>query len=867
MSETPVKEPPSNEPPSDEPPNGRPGKDYDADSIRVLEGMDAVRKRPSMYIGDTQLHGLHHLIWEVVDNSVDESLAGFCNSILVKINADGSCMVRDNGRGIPVKPYKMPDNPKIDGKPTLEVVLTILHAGGKFDRDSYAVSGGLHGVGVSVVNALSERLDVEVTRDGSLYTMGFSRGVAIRGLKRVGESNERGTRIEFKPDPQIFEDTKFRTEILVTRLRELAYLNEGLRIQFIDERVNKHEEFHYEDGLKAFIHYMNEGKDTLHPVRTLQATDEETGLECRVAFQWNDSYNENLLAFANNIKNRDGGTHLTGLQAGLTRTLNAYAKKSNAVKGGLALRGEDWREGLTAIVSVKVREPDFQGQTKDRLMNSDVESFVQQTVNSQLANWLEENPSEAKKVITKGIQAAVAREAARKAREATRKTALSSGNLPGKLWDCHSKNPEESELFLVEGDSAGGSAKQGRVAKTQAILPLKGKILNVEKARMDKILSHEEIKTIIAALGCGVPGHEDFDVTKCRYGKIIIMTDADVDGSHIRTLLLTFFFRHMRELINAGRIFVAQPPLYLLKRGKQAEFILNDIIMDRMLAEWGLNETRVAIRTFEGNATTPSKETFIDGADLLQLCQMVDRVTRARHGLSRRGIDFHTFIIKTRAENGGTLPWIRTILDGEERYFPDDDAFNDFRKQCKEKFGKIEVADGGVSLPAQHASEEETKVIVRYELPESDEIEEAIAWFEKHGISIEDYFMRREELVTGELTPAKYVLIPNTGEPVELNGLAHVAEGIRSLGQRGATVKRFKGLGEMNPEELWETTLDPSKRKLLQVVISEEAEDIEQVEVDGRAADRIFSILMGNDVEVRRGFIETNAIHVRDLDV
>lgn len=861
MSETPVKQPPSNDKPM-----GASKKDYDAGSIRVLEGMVAVRKRPSMYIGDTQLHGLHHLIWEAVDNSVDEAQIGFCNSIMVKINADGSCMVRDNGRGIPVEPYSLPDNPKIDGKPTLEVVLTVLHAGGKFDRDSYAVSGGLHGVGISVVNALSERLDVEVARNGSLYTMGFSRGVAIRELKRIGDTDERGTRIEFKPDPEIFEDTKFRTEILITRLRELAYLNEGLRIQFVDERVDKQEEFYYEDGLTAFIEYMNEGKDTLHPVRTLQAKDEKSGLECRVAFQWNDSYNENLLAFANNIKNRDGGTHLTGLQAGLTRTLNAYAKKGNLVKGGLALRGEDWREGLTAIVSVKVAEPDFQGQTKDRLMNSDVESFVQQTVNAQLASWLEENPAEAKKVITKGVQAAVAREAARKAREATRKTALSSGNLPGKLWDCHSKNPEESELFLVEGDSAGGSAKQGRVAKTQAILPLKGKILNVEKARMDKILSHEEIKTIIAALGCGVPGHEDFDVSKARYGKIIIMTDADVDGSHIRTLLLTFFFRHMRELIDEGHIFVAQPPLYLLKRGRQAEFILNDGIMDRMLTEWGLNETRVAIRTFEGNATTPSKETFIEGDDLKQLCATIDRVTRAKSALARRGIEFHTFLIKTRADNGGTLPWIRTIVDGEERFFADDDAFNDFRSECKEKFGKINVADGGVSLPTRQ-DDEEAKIIVRYELPESAELEEAIAWFAKRGIDIQDYFTHREELVTGELTPAKYVLVPPTGDPIELDGLAAVADGIRSLGQRGATVKRFKGLGEMNPEELWETTLDPSKRKLLQVVISEETGDPEQLESDGRNADRIFSILMGNDVEKRRDFIEVNAIHVSDLDV
>ena len=845
----------------------RAGSEYDADSIRILEGMEAVRKRPSMYVGDTQLHGLHHLVWEVVDNSVDEALAGFCSKIVVMIKSDGSCTVTDDGRGIPVEPKSIPQNPRLDGKSTLEIVMTVLHAGGKFDNKSYAVSGGLHGVGVSVVNALSESLVVETNRDGKLYTMRFERGKVAKELTVVGETDQTGTRIEFKPDRDIFEDTNFRTEVLVTRLRELAYLNEGLQIHFVDERCEKNEEFCYEDGLRAFVDYMNQGKDVLHKVRILSGRDENNGLSCKIALQWNDSYNENLLAFANNIKNRDGGTHLTGFQTALTRTLNAYARRSNLLKGNLTIRGEDWREGLTAVVTVKVRDPDFQGQTKDRLMNSDVESFIQQVVNSRLAIWLEENPSDAKKVVAKGIQAAVGREAARKAREATRKTALSSGNLPGKLWDCRSRNPEESEVFLVEGDSAGGSAKQGRLALFQAILPLKGKILNVEKARMDKILSHEEIRTIIGALGCGVPGSEEFDVEKCRYGKIIIMTDADVDGSHIRTLLLTFFFRHMRELIERGYIYIAQPPLYLLKRAKKSEFVLNDKIMNRKLTSWGLSETRLAVREFDGNGSEPAKETFLDGDDLREAVEQIDGIAYVRRVMARRGIDLERFLTQHReCRQEGSLPRIRALLGDEEHFFHDDDAFNEFRRQAKARFEKLEVVDGGVSLPAISKDDDSIATLVRYELPECGQLEEAIQWLAAREIPIDDFFKKREELVTGELTAAKYVLLPETGEPIELAGLASVAEGVRALGQRGTTMKRFKGLGEMNPDELWTTTLDPSRRKLLQVVISEEQDDEEQLEMAWREADRIFSILMGNDVEVRREFIETNAIHVKDLD-
>ncbi|MDX1683158.1 MAG: DNA gyrase subunit B, partial [Phycisphaeraceae bacterium] len=538
------------------------GADYTEENIKVLEGLEAVRKRPGMYIGDTTARGLHHLVYEIVDNAIDEHMAGRCDRVKVKIQADGSIAITDDGSGIPVGPYKH-NNPQLNGKPTVEIVMTVLHAGGKFDHDSYKVSGGLHGVGASVVNALSEWLEVEVARDGKLHAMSFERGKVVEDLHVIGQREKSGSKISFKPDHDLFTETDFRYETLASRLKELAYLNPGLEITIEDERADREEVFCFPEGIQAFVAALCEGKNLLQeePI-FFRVDDPEQNLQCDVAMLYHDGYNESVLSFCNNINTIEGGTHLSGFKTALTRTVNSYAKSKNLIKGDTSPSGDDVREGLTAVLSVKVSDPQFEGQTKTKLGNGEVEGFVSSAVGQKLANWLEENPTDAKNICQKSIQAAQAREAARKARELTRrKGALDSGGLPGKLYDCTTKDVDSSEVFLVEGDSAGGSAKAGRDNRIQAILPLKGKILNVEKARLDKMLGNEEIKTIITALGTGV-GAGIFDLQKLRYHKIIIMTDADVDGSHIRTLLLTFFFRQMPELIRQGRIYIAQPPLY-----------------------------------------------------------------------------------------------------------------------------------------------------------------------------------------------------------------------------------------------------------------------------------------------------------------
>jgi len=860
------------------------GDAYDESHITVLEGLSAVRQRPAMYIGGTGHSGLHHLVYEAVDNAIDEAMAGYCKNILVKLNADGSCTVVDDGRGIPVGPMRH-ENPKLDGRPALEVVMTVLHSGGKFDRSSYKVSGGLHGVGISVVNALSEWLEVEVKRDGRIHLMRFARGDVVKPLQVMGEAVGTGTRVQFVPDPAIFPDVEFKLEPLVSRLRELAYLNEGLRITVADERVGKELEFCFVDGLREFVTYLRGGATPLHKdVICLRGTDEAQRMTCDIALQYTDSFTEQIVCFANNVKNIDGGMHLSAFRAALTRVANNYARKSGLLKEKLTPTGEDWREGLTAVVSVKLPEPQFESQTKVRLLNPEVDTFVQQTVNEQLRNYLEENPAEAKRIVLRGIQAAQAREAARKARDLARKSAMGSAGMPGKLADCRSKHADETELFLVEGDSAGGSAKQGRDATVQAILALKGKILNVEKARVDKMLSHEEIHNIILAIGCGV-GHDEFDLSKRRYGKVIIMTDADVDGSHIRTLLLTFLFRHMRPLIEDGRVYVAQPPLFQLSKGKSTRYVLNERLLNEELARMGVGGTRLIVRDqseraegFSPRGEAPAEERVIEGKALASLVELLDAVAEKARLLGRRGVDFRDLVCRVR-DPGLGLPMILVHLyrpgavSPQIHFFHDDEALLEFRQAEAAAHGEVEILEARHLLVTSVGSDDNgpgalpEHRLVRHELTECRRLEKRIAQLESMGLSIQDYFLSRQENVAGERPPARFVLQRADGDPLELDSLADVAKGVRDLGAAGYSVKRFKGLGEMNAEELWQTTMFPEQRTLLRVTLSDDPDDAEQVDLDLREADRIFSVLMGDDVDQRRRFLEENALNVRNLDV
>jgi len=832
---------------------------YDASSIRVLEGLTAVRKRPAMYIGDTTTRGLHHLVYEVVDNAIDEAMAGYCTSIRVRIGADGSCTVRDDGRGIPV------DMHPTEGKPALEICMTVLHAGGKFDRDTYKVSGGLHGVGVSVVNALTARLRVEVSRDGKTYAMAFERGKTVQPMEEIGAARKSGTRIEFLPDPEIFPDTTFSYDVLAARLRELAYLNQGLTIKFADERSGQEDEFCFDQGLRAFVAHLNEGKTPLHtPAIYFSNTDEQQGLIGEVALQYNDGFNENVLSFANNINTVEGGTHLSGFRSALTRTINAYARKANLLKGSIAPTGDDLREGLTAVVSVKVPEPQFEGQTKTKLGNSEVGTFVETTVNQMLGNFLEEHPADAKRIVGKAVQAAQAREAARKARDLARKTALSGGGLPGKLWYCTSRSREDSELFLVEGDSAGGSAKQGRDSRHQAILPLGGKILNVEKARIDKILSHEEIRTIIQALGTGI-GAEEFDIDKRKYDKIVLMCDADVDGSHIRTLLLTFLFRHMRPLVEQGHVYIAQPPLYQLKKGRKSEYVVSDRVYHERLTQWGLEGTRLRVLD---SPDAPPRE--LTGRSLAALLERLNSVEWYARLLRRRGIHFAEFVQRHRDPETGQLPVLRVSLDGDEHFFYSEKEFAEFRKAAEQRFGEVDVVDGtlGTAAPGGNGNGGTASIqLVQTDLSDCKPLAGLLRDCEAQGFTVQDYFAQRSEDAAGEKAPAKFVLVDAAGDGTPLDNLAAVAAAVRQIGTKGVTIKRFKGLGEMNPQELWETTMDPGRRVLRKVLVSDEPDDPESFDSGLREADRIFSILMGEDVEARRGFIETNAAQAKNLDI
>ncbi|MCY2928093.1 MAG: DNA gyrase subunit B, partial [Planctomycetota bacterium] len=636
-----------------------PAHGYGESQIQVLHGLEAVRKRPGMYIGDTTIRGLHHLVWEIVDNSVDEAMAGRCQSIAVTINVDGSCTVTDDGVGIPVGLHP---TEKVS---TLEVVFCQLHAGGKFDHDAYKVSGGLHGVGASVVNALSEWLEVEVAREGDLWRMSFERGKKREELKKIGTRKRSGTKVTFMPDGEMFPDKALRYETLVTRIRELAYLNEGVTFKLKDERNGKEETYKFTKGLVSFVEHLNQGKITLHPPVCLHKEDPATKLTVDVVLQYTDKYNETLFTFANNINTVEGGTHLSGFKSALTRTINAYAKNANLLKNEATPSGEDLREGLTAVVSVKVPDPQFEGQTKTKLGNSEVESFVTQAVNEELASWMEQHPTEARRVVSKGVQAMQAREAARKARDLTRRKGMLMGSsLPGKLSDCRSKDVQTTELFLVEGDSAGGPAKQGRDSFTQAILPLRGKILNVEKARLDRILNSEEIQKIVQALGCGI-GEEEFDIAKLRYGKIIIMTDADVDGSHIRTLLLTFFFRYLKPLIMNGNICIAQPPLYLITRKKHREYVLEEKQMRKTCTELGMDQTRLEVRDVAGKK--PKVVATFEKAKLKELIELLDDMADKAEIVHRRGIAFSELLSHRNKE--GRLPTHWMILNGRNLFF------------------------------------------------------------------------------------------------------------------------------------------------------------------------------------------------------
>ena len=827
---------------------------YTSEQIQVLEGLEAIRKRPGMYVGGTGLSALHHLVYECVDNSIDEVMAEFATTITVRIGVDGSCTVIDDGRGMPIDEMKS-DNPLIDGRPAVEVILTQLHAGGKFDDNAYKVSGGLHGVGVKCVNALSIWTTVEVIKETETWMISFSRGEVNKPLHKIedykGEPRRTGTRISFLPDPDIFPDTEFRYESLEHRLRELSFLNPKVSIRYIDERVDKEgkireETFYSENGLSDYVGYINRGKNEYSSPISLSYTDEKTGTVCDVAMQYTDATSEVLLAFGNNIVNPDGGTHVSGFKTSLTRTVNAYAKRNNLIKG-LTPTGDDLREGLTSIISVKLAEPQFNNQTKEKLLNPEVESIVSSLISKHLGAWLEEHPSESKKICLKAILAAQAREAARKARDLIkRKGALESGGMPQKLADCVTNDVDRSELFIVEGDSAGGSAKGGRDHDTQAILPLKGKILNVEKARIDKVLGFEEIRILIQALQCGIG--EDFDISKLRYGRIIIMTDADVDGSHIRTLLLTFFFRQMSELIRQGKVYIAQPPLYQVTRNKKSFYVNNENEMTTLLMEMVINSSSLIIRDDDDKEIRR-----ISGDELNRVTKQLSRLNELINIAERRGTPF-VKLLEMRAddpEGKNRLPRFRVVwLNNEVVCWNEEDA----RKVVGENGLLLD------DLTVEESNGNAARIAALRELHENREIDAVIDTLQTFEIDIKDYFLTQQETVSGELLITKYAWIVDSSndkqETVNVPNIQDILESLRQIGRRGIEIKRFKGLGEMNPEELWDTTMDPEQRTMLRVAWDAASD-----------ADQLFTTLMGEQVECRRKYIEDHALEVKNLDI
>ena len=786
---------------------------YDADSIKVLGGLEAVRKRPAMYIGSTGLMGLHHLVWEVVDNAVDEALAGFCDTVTVVVHGDNSVTVTDNGRGIPVSMHKE------EGRSAAEVVMTVLHAGGKFDSKSYKVSGGLHGVGVSVVNALSESLELEIWRDGYTWEQSYERGAPLANIKRAGKTEKTGTKITFLPDREIFESIEFNFDTLSQRLREMSFLNKGLTVRLKDERTNKQSEFHYNGGISEFIKHLNKNKNVLHTTPIFGESDRED-IHMEFALQYNDAYAETVFSFANNINTVDGGTHLSGFRSALTRAINQFGQNQGLFKDVKEnLTGEDVREGLVAVVSVKVPQPQFEGQTKGKL-NSDIQSTMASFVYEKLMESFEKNPTVGRKICAKAVDASRAREAARKARELTRrKGALDSGGLPGKLSDCQERDPDRCELFLVEGDSAGGSAKQGRDRRYQAILPLRGKILNVEKARFDKMLGHEEIRALITALGTGI-GKDDFDIAKLRYGKVIIMTDADVDGAHIRTLLLTFFFRQMPQLVERGNIYIAQPPLYLIKKGKSARYIRDEKEFRREVLRRATEDHAVE---FGG---TDKK---LEGGELTNFLMAFGEYIDLYSKLEKRIGDGRPIDALLRAEVAK-----KAELENKEKL---EKVAKDLRAEGFKTEIKLDE-EHNIHFLAFH-SETQPERTLDWDLLSSPEYRR-----------LYDLHKRVHEF---DRPP---FIITSNGTKLTIEDRKELVEHVMSVGKKSFTVQRFKGLGEMNPTQLWETTMDAEQRTMLQVRVEDQVE-----------ADSIFTVLMGDVVEPRRQFIEDNALDVKNLDI
>jgi DNA gyrase subunit B len=804
---------------------------YDASNIQILEGLEAVRKRPAMYIGSTSSMGLHHLVYEVVDNSIDEVLAGYCKNIEVIMHNDGGLSVLDDGRGIPVDPH-----PKFPNMSALEVVLTKLHAGGKFDNDSYKVSGGLHGVGVSCVNALSTKLVVDVFKNGFKYTQIFEKGKPVSGLAKEMCDHKNGTKVLFYPDSEIFQTIEFSFDVLSNRLRELAFLNAGAKIRIYDEKTDREHVFHYEGGIVSFVKYLNTNKTSLQG-EPIYFSKEKDSYSVELAMEYNDTYNENIFCFANNINTKEGGTHLVGFKTALTSVVNDYIKNSGMMKGkDVAISGDDTREGLTAVISVKLSNPQFEGQTKTKLGNSEVKGIVQSIVFEGLTTFFEENPQIAQALMGKIVNAALAREAARKARELTRrKGALEFSSLPGKLADCSSKEAPNCELFIVEGDSAGGSAKQGRNRAYQAILPLRGKILNVEKARLDKVLNNEEIRTMITAIGTGI-GEDEFDISKIRYNKIVIMTDADVDGAHIRTLLLTFFYRQMPHLVTDGYVYVAQPPLYKVKKGKLEQYMYTEEEINNFLLEQTISDTSLVMM----NNNHPVKKFELD--ELKNLLINIKKVENLINKLTLKGISYSD-ILRYRETNIYPLYKIVTTENAEikETFIWTEEELDKFKADFIER---RKEAAGELFVNVNFDLDPEINII---DLKEIKRLELLAKEMEANGINI---------LINNSKLSNNFYRISNKNDIFDIYNFSEILETFNKIGSKGIYIQRYKGLGEMNPEQLWETTMNPKNRKLMKIALE-----------DGIEADKMFSTLMGDIVEPRKLFIQTHALEVANLDI